>query len=228
MKRLQRQIASCVENKNYDLINDSGPGSVNGDYIDWTGRIYALQLNLQQGNANDQRIGSKIRVSSLEFAWMILYDFTGIEAITYPVRTIIFIWKSDTVPTTSDILAEVPLPAFYAEYRILSSYNTTNTPLYEVLYDKILTTQAYYDDTIPTSQAQFAMGSTREQDTVIIDYMDRGKDLNLIQFLPPDADILPDKVINGLYVLQISDLDPSAGAAAWHVAMYSRINYVDY
>ena len=157
-----------------------------------------------QGDQQDQRNGSKIKLTSM-FMRLHLNYFTP-TTIAGPIvpdliRLLIFKWKSKTVPAVTDVLELGD---------VLSPIKNSATDMIKVIYDNSLTINP--NITGPPDYAQFYNGSQ---------FIDKVYKKLSITFKYEDSiDLTPN--LNQLYLLAISK-----NTAYVNLTLYNRVRFLD-
>lgn len=193
-----KQIVKGVQQIKY--FNTSAAAQL----VDWAGAVVRLS-SLTQGNGDTQRNGDTVKCTSLQMSYSIVNPSPGTIplALSQLVRVIIFRWLplDSTPPILGDIMNTTG-----AAVSVLSQYNDDKREQFEVLYDKL--------HSLNSVQSGFGGVSS-----VFSHYVKCNKK---IEYLTGTSN-----GTSNIYMLYVSDQNPTAGAERAQMSYYHTLRYTN-
>lgn len=109
------------------------------------GTISSLSNTISTGTGSANRVGDRVHLKSVFFR----YEANCNSTATYDnIRTIVFKWNSEGIPTVADVLSLTSSAAI----RHLSQLNYSNRHLYRILYDNTYLISDFSNADLPAVQ----------------------------------------------------------------------------
>lgn len=203
-------IKATAEHKFFGLVVLYNPGGANE--LTASGSITSLS-DIPQGLLDSNRIGDKVTCLSLELKIISVTSHAAVSRQDWGWRCLVFFWKEDTAPSTTDLFA-LPTTALAATEPGVWPLDHDKKVKRKLLYDKTFT--QYCDNLSTTFTGCFNPYMVKQ----IFIPLSRKKGSKTIHYQNATT-----TGYNKLYIGLFSNA--TAGIESWFLAFTSRLNYID-